>query len=72
MAKHAEGCAVLRLSKAAAGVLEVLEVLEVLGGFGGFKAWPKRAMEQLRSPIETVCRAHGEVRWPSKRRVVRC
>ena len=27
MAKQAEGCAVLRLSKAAAGVLEVLEVL---------------------------------------------
>ena len=26
MAKQAEGCAVLRLSKAAAGVLEVLEV----------------------------------------------
>ena len=27
MAKQAEGCAVLRLSKAAAGVLEVLRVL---------------------------------------------
>ena len=32
MAKQAEGCAVLRLSKAAAGLLK------------GFKAWPKRAM----------------------------
>ena len=30
MAKQAEGCAVLRLSKVAAGVLEVLEVWEVL------------------------------------------
>ena len=63
MAKQAEGCAVLRLSKAAAEVLEVLEA---------FKACPKRAMEQFPSPIETVCRAYGEVRWQSMRRVVRC
>ena len=60
MAKQAEGCAVLRLSKAAAGLLEVLRPAQ------------KRAMQQFRSPIETVCRAYGEVRWQSKRRVVRC
>ena len=39
MAKQAEGCAVLRLSKAAAGVLEVLRPNR-----NSFKACPKRAM----------------------------
>ena len=59
MAKQAEGCAVLRLSKAAAGLLRLL------------RPGQNVPCSSFRSPIETVCRAYGEVRWQSKRRVVR-
>ena len=45
----AEGCAVLRPSKAAARVLMVF-----------YKACPKRATRQFRSPIETACGANRE------------
>ena len=68
MAKQAEGCAVLRLSKAAAGLLRVLRP----GQNVPCSSFNRNSLWGL-SPIETVCsRAYGEVRWQSKRRVVRC
>ena len=55
----AEGCAVLRPSKAAARVL------------GGCKACPKRATRQFRSPIETAFGANREAPWQSQQNALR-
>ena len=55
----AEGCAVLRPSKAAARVL------------GGFKACPKRATQHFRSPIETAFAANREAPWQSQQNASR-